>query len=167
MDPQYSIAMALESVLETERHNARLMEELRTGHDAVLEKEKERSKLMSEKQELLAKEAAKAKLFGDFMAFLGAIEKNDLENAKKFDEKAMMNTVTAMMNSGGGENGGVTGDYGDLVGDAIAALGNHVGRCGGDNGGFAGEQGEIENAPKNGEETKMSGSAGTKVAPAV
>ncbi|XVF42502.1 hypothetical protein PTKIN_Ptkin01aG0368700 [Pterospermum kingtungense] len=162
MDPRYVIAMVLERVLETERHNVRLMEELRASHDAVLEKEKERSKLMRKKKKLLAKKAAEAKLFGDFMAFIGAIDKNDLENAQKFDEKAMLKAVTAMMNSDGGENGGVTGDHGDLVEDGIAAPENSVGRCGGDNGGFAGDRGEIADASKNDEEARMSGSEETK-----
>ncbi|XVF42492.1 hypothetical protein PTKIN_Ptkin01aG0367900 [Pterospermum kingtungense] len=71
---------------------------LRAGQVVVIEKEAERSILKKKRQELLAKEAAKEKLLDDFMAFITAIENNDLDNVKNFDERAMMNTITTMMN---------------------------------------------------------------------
>ncbi|MBA0783814.1 hypothetical protein Gotri_001468 [Gossypium trilobum] len=58
----------------------------------------------------LALRSPQAEMVDDFMLFLAAIDKNDGENALNFDEKAMMNSILAMMN--GGNNGELAADGG-------------------------------------------------------
>lgn len=176
MDPQDLIAMALEIGFETERLRG-MVDSLRASHDEVLEKEKERCMLRGNKQEILSKEAEKKKMVDDFMVFIKAAENNDLQIVRNFDEKGMMGAIATMMNSGGsggGENGGFSGVYGDVnvlgidlglahvaTMDEIVALINGVGSFGGDNGGFDGVQGETNNAPENalnlGEDAMLTG----------
>ncbi|MBA0783819.1 hypothetical protein Gotri_001471, partial [Gossypium trilobum] len=85
------MAMA-EAVLETER------ESLRACQLALEAKISERAVLLRRKQVMGAKEAAKQKVVADFMLFIEAIEKNDMETTNRFDEKAMKNTILTMMN---------------------------------------------------------------------
>lgn len=84
---------------------------LRARQVEVVKKEMERSMLMIKKQEILAMEAAKEKLVNDFMAFIEAVENNNVENAQNFDEKAMVSTITTMMNSDGRDIGGSSGNF--------------------------------------------------------
>ncbi|MBA0728390.1 hypothetical protein Golax_001292 [Gossypium laxum] len=85
-----------EAALETER------ESLRARQLALEAKISERAVLLKRKRMMAAKEAAKQKVVADFMLFIEAIEKNDMETANKFDEKAMKNTIFTMMNDAGG-----------------------------------------------------------------
>ncbi|GMI72373.1 hypothetical protein HRI_000906600 [Hibiscus trionum] len=68
--------------------------------------------LKRKKQGMLGEQAAKDKIVADFMLFIEAIEKNDTETAKKFDEKAMKSTILSMMKDGRGHNGGFAADNG-------------------------------------------------------
>ncbi|MFQ6650762.1 hypothetical protein Gotur_023284 [Gossypium turneri] len=96
MDPgDEGMAMA-EAVLETER------ESLRACQLALEAKISERAVLLRRKQVMGAKEAAKQKVVADFMLFIEAIEKNDMETTNRFDEKAMKNTILTMMNDDSG-----------------------------------------------------------------
>ncbi|XP_022743803.1 uncharacterized protein LOC111294652 [Durio zibethinus] len=111
MDLQEFIVVLLVIFLEGERQKIRLMNEsLMADRVALQEKERERSMLMRNNQDMLAKEAAKEKLVDDFMAFIGANKNN--ENAHNFDEKAMMKAIETMMNSDGDDNGGFANGYG-------------------------------------------------------
>ncbi|MBA0752350.1 hypothetical protein Gogos_001193 [Gossypium gossypioides] len=112
MDPQDVImftAMAVEAARM--REETRQMNELlRSLQLALREKAKEYEMLKKKKQSMVAKEAPKLKMVDDFMLFLGVIDKNDGEKALNFDEKAMMNSILAMMN--GGNNGELAADGG-------------------------------------------------------
>ncbi|OMO55004.1 xin actin-binding repeat-containing protein 1 [Corchorus olitorius] len=57
---------------------------------------------------MLADMEIKEKLFGNFMVFMEAVEKNDLQKVQMFDEKAMMDAVVTMID-GQGNHGGVSG----------------------------------------------------------
>ncbi|GMI79085.1 hypothetical protein HRI_001577800 [Hibiscus trionum] len=104
--------MALEVALEAKREETRRMEEsLRADFVAFVDMVKERSMLMTMKQDLIATEAPKAKFAEDFKLFMEAIENDDLQILKNFDEKDMLNTVSTMINSDAGENGGLAGEY--------------------------------------------------------
>ncbi|XVE90120.1 hypothetical protein DITRI_Ditri20bG0052200 [Diplodiscus trichospermus] len=168
--------MAADHVLERERQEKRRMEELLRAHQVALQqKGSERSMLKRKKQGMIAKEAPREKLVDDFMVFIGAIENNDLENAQKFDEKAMMNDIFNMIKSYYSENGGFAGNS-NVLGidldleekatmDAIEALVNNIADCGGGNGGFAGGHGGINDAVENannlGQEGLMTPTDGT------
>ncbi|XVE90127.1 hypothetical protein DITRI_Ditri20bG0052900 [Diplodiscus trichospermus] len=161
MDLQDVLALDVEiGRLENEREMKRLMEEsLMADQDALWEKVRELSMLKRVKQRMVAKEAAKKKLFDDFMVFIGAIENNDLENALKFDEKAMKNNILNLMNSDSAENGEFSSGYGDrnALGidlgleekarrDATEAPVISIANFGGDNGVLAGGHGGINNS---------------------
>ncbi|KAL4323809.1 hypothetical protein GQ457_11G015060 [Hibiscus cannabinus] len=77
---------------------------------ALRQKVKELEMLKSKKQSMLAEQTAKEKMVADFMLLTEAIEKNDTETARKFDEKAMKSTILSMLNDvedhSGGNNGG-------------------------------------------------------------
>ncbi|MBA0860987.1 hypothetical protein Goshw_023194 [Gossypium schwendimanii] len=143
------ISMVLEGALEAQKEETlRLEESHRAAFVALVDKERERSMLITKNSDLLANEAPKAKFAERFMVFIEAIENEDLETVQSFDEKAMMNTILTMMNCDGGENGG---DDVFKIGlnleekatmDAIVAAVNTGGSFGGDNGGFSGEYGE-------------------------
>ncbi|KAK8628387.1 hypothetical protein V6N13_064094 [Hibiscus sabdariffa] len=91
--------MALEIILERQREiNRQMTESLRADHAALQHKVRERSMLMIKKQDMMAKQAEKESLVHDFMVFLEAIENGDLQIARNFDEKAMMNSILTMMN---------------------------------------------------------------------
>ncbi|KAK9007011.1 hypothetical protein V6N11_019339 [Hibiscus sabdariffa] len=106
--------MALEVALEAKREETRRMEaSLRADFVAFVDKVKDRSMLLTVKQDLIAKEAPKAKFVEDFMVFIEAIENGDLQILKNFDEKTMINTVSTMMNSDAGNIGGLVGEYGN------------------------------------------------------
>ncbi|XP_007030196.2 PREDICTED: eggshell protein 2A [Theobroma cacao] len=103
MDPQgqnlvEAILLALEVALAKERDNTRLMEErLRAGQAALKAKERERSMLTTEKDRVLALKEDGEKLVSDFL---------EADGKKNFDDqKAMMDAVVAMINSGGGDGG--------------------------------------------------------------
>ncbi|MBA0632823.1 hypothetical protein Godav_001499 [Gossypium davidsonii] len=111
-DPQEVIMftdMAVEAARMREE-TRRMNELLRSLQLALREKAKEYEMLKKKKQSMVAKEAPKLKMVDDFMLFLAAIDKNDGENALNFDEKAMMNSILAMMN--GGNNGELAADGG-------------------------------------------------------
>ncbi|KAH1032978.1 hypothetical protein J1N35_045152 [Gossypium stocksii] len=95
-DPGGEVVAMAEAALETER------ESLRARQLALEAKTSERAVLLKRKRMMAAKEAAKQKVVADFMLFIEAIEKNDMETANKFDEKAMKNTIFTMMNDAGG-----------------------------------------------------------------
>ncbi|KAB2058741.1 hypothetical protein ES319_A11G254700v1 [Gossypium barbadense] len=154
MDHLDLISMVLEGALEAQKEETlRLEESHRAAFVALVEKERERSMLITKNRDLVANEAPKAKFLEDFMVFIEAIENEDLETVQSFDEKAMMNTILSMMNCDGGDNGGLDRFYGDDVFkiglsleekatmDAIVAAVNTGGNCGGD-GGFSDEYGE-------------------------
>nr|KJB82052.1 hypothetical protein B456_013G192100 [Gossypium raimondii] len=112
MGPQEVIMftdMAVEAARMREE-TRRMNELLRSLQLALREKAKEYEMLKKKKQSMVAKESPKLKLVDDFMLFLAAIDKNDRENALNFDEKAMMNSILAMMN--GGNNGELAADGG-------------------------------------------------------
>ncbi|XVE90121.1 hypothetical protein DITRI_Ditri20bG0052300 [Diplodiscus trichospermus] len=145
MDLQGVLALAVEICrLEREREMKRLMEQ------SLQEKVWEHSVLKRMKKEILAKEKAREKLVDRFMAFIEAIENNDLQNAQNFDEKAMMNDILDTMKSDCSKNGGFAGDrnaFGIYLGleekatkDAVETLVNNIANRGGDNGGFAGDR---------------------------
>ncbi|MBA0635047.1 hypothetical protein Godav_021835 [Gossypium davidsonii] len=96
LDPGGEVIAMAEAALETER------ESLRARQLALEAKISERAVLLKRKGMMAAKEAAKQKVVADFMLFIEAIEKNDMETANKFDEKAMKNTIFTMMNDAGG-----------------------------------------------------------------
>ncbi|KAB2049542.1 hypothetical protein E1A91_A13G190100v1 [Gossypium mustelinum] len=98
-------AMVVEAARMREE-TRRMSELLRSLYFALREKDKEYEMLKKKKQSMVAKEAPKLKMVDDFMLFLDAIDKNDGENALNFDEKAMMNSVLAMMNGGNNGDGG-------------------------------------------------------------
>ncbi|KAK8634123.1 hypothetical protein V6N13_014952 [Hibiscus sabdariffa] len=101
--------MALAIALEAKREETRRMEaSLRDDFVALVDKLKERSMLLTMKYDLIAKEAPKAKFAEDFMAFIEAIESGHLQILKNFDEKTMISTVSTMMNSDAGNNGGLS-----------------------------------------------------------
>ncbi|XP_012461638.1 uncharacterized protein LOC105781666 [Gossypium raimondii] len=95
-DPGGEVIAMAEAALETER------ESLRARQLALEAKISERAVLLKRKGMMAAKEAAKQKVVADFMLFIEATEKNDMETANKFDEKAMKNTIFTMMNDAGG-----------------------------------------------------------------
>lgn len=100
------ISMVLEGALEAEKEKTlRLEESHRAAFVALVEKERERSMLITKNRDLVANEAPKAKFVERFMVFIEAIENDDLETLQSFDEKTMMNTILTMMNCDG-ENGG-------------------------------------------------------------
>ncbi|KAK8494696.1 hypothetical protein V6N12_016066 [Hibiscus sabdariffa] len=106
--------MALTVALEAKKEETRRMEaSLRADFVAFVDKVKNRSMLLTMKQDLIAKEAPKAKFAEDFMVFIEAIENGDLQILKNFDEKSMINTVSTMMNSDAGNIGGLVGEYGN------------------------------------------------------
>ncbi|KAK8638083.1 hypothetical protein V6N13_136525 [Hibiscus sabdariffa] len=70
---------------------------------ALRQKVKELEMLKSKKQSMLAEQTAKEKMVADFMLFTEAIEKNE---AQKFDEKAMKNTILSMLKDGEDHSGG-------------------------------------------------------------
>ncbi|XVE90111.1 hypothetical protein DITRI_Ditri20bG0051300 [Diplodiscus trichospermus] len=156
MDPQDVIAMAVKLVLKRQRPEKRLMEEsLEADKVALQMKGRERSMRKRINQGMRAKEAAKKKFVDEHMVFFGAPTSNDLENAQKFDEKAMMNNISNMMNSDCRENGGFPDGYGEshipgielglvekAMMDAIEPQLKSIATCGGDNGGFAVSHGD-------------------------
>ncbi|KAL4376050.1 hypothetical protein GQ457_02G031690 [Hibiscus cannabinus] len=112
MDPQGVVLMALEVALEAKREETGRMEaSLRADFVAFVDKVKNRSMLLTVKQDLIAKEAPKAKFVEDFMVFIEAIENGHLHILNNFDEKTMINTVSTMMNSDAGNIGGLVGEY--------------------------------------------------------
>ncbi|KAH1032981.1 hypothetical protein J1N35_045155 [Gossypium stocksii] len=84
----------------------RMTELLRSLQAAVREKAKEFEMLKKKQQRIVAKEAAELKMVDDFMLFLDAIDESDGTNALNFDEKAMMNSILAMINGGNNGDGG-------------------------------------------------------------
>ncbi|KAL4377205.1 hypothetical protein GQ457_02G031680 [Hibiscus cannabinus] len=112
MDPQGVVLMALTVALEAKKEETRRMEaSLRADFVAFVDKVKNRSMLLTMKQDLIAKEAPKAKFTDDFMVFIEATENGDLQILKNFDEKTMINNVSEMLNSDAGNNGGLVGEY--------------------------------------------------------
>ncbi|XVF56987.1 hypothetical protein PTKIN_Ptkin06aG0165900 [Pterospermum kingtungense] len=156
------IVMALKAVLERERQNKTMMEESLSAFLVEFqEKVREHKMLMREKQDMVAEEAAKEKLVADFMVFIEAIENDDPEIARKFNEKAMMENILSMMKSDAGDC--VPKIIQDLEEkakvDAIMATTNSDGSFGRDKGG-------IGNAPTNAkdlgkEASRMGGTQGT------
>ncbi|TYH45730.1 hypothetical protein ES332_D11G285700v1 [Gossypium tomentosum] len=148
MDHLDIISMVLEGALEAEKEKTlRLEESHRAAFVALVEKERERSMLITKNRGLVANEAPKAKFVERFMVFIEAIENDDLETLQSFDEKTMMNTILTMMNCDG-ENGvddvfkiGLSLEEKATM-DAIVAAVNTGGSFGGDKGGFSGEYGE-------------------------
>ncbi|KAK8634116.1 hypothetical protein V6N13_014945 [Hibiscus sabdariffa] len=91
--------MALEVILERQREiNRQMAESLRADQAALQHKVMECSMLLSKKQGMMAKQVEKESLVHDFMVFLEATENEDLQVARNFDEKAMMNSILTMMN---------------------------------------------------------------------
>ncbi|KAK8652001.1 hypothetical protein V6N13_141572 [Hibiscus sabdariffa] len=111
IDPQ-----TLEAAVERKREEKRRMYELlRAAQVELREKAKECEMLKRKMQSMLAKQASNQKLVHDFMLFIEAIHKNNVENVQKLAEKAMMDFILDMMNSGGGHssnNGGFAADDG-------------------------------------------------------
>ncbi|KAK8983614.1 hypothetical protein V6N11_074017 [Hibiscus sabdariffa] len=92
-----------------------MYELLRAAQVELREKAKECEMLKRKMQSMLAKQASNQKLVHDFMLFIEAIHKNNVENVQKLAEKAMMDFILDMMNSGGGHssnNGGFAADDG-------------------------------------------------------
>ncbi|GMI65105.1 hypothetical protein HRI_000179800 [Hibiscus trionum] len=145
--------MDLEEVeLEVQKEvTRRMVESARADFVAFVDKVRERTMLMTMKQDMLAEEAPKAKFVDDFMVFVGAIETGDLETLRRFDQKAMMDTILMMKNRDAGDMEGLVCSYGDDVHkigpgveenatlDSIMAAANTDENCGGENGGFTGK----------------------------
>ncbi|KAK8545513.1 hypothetical protein V6N12_026345 [Hibiscus sabdariffa] len=75
-----------------------MYELLRAAQVELRGKAKECEMLKRKKQSMLANQ----KLVHDFMLFIKAIDKNDVDNVQKLAEKAMMGAILNMMNGGGG-----------------------------------------------------------------
>ncbi|XP_038994001.1 uncharacterized protein LOC120117900 [Hibiscus syriacus] len=106
------IVLALEAELERKREENRRMKELLSAAQLEFQKKvKECEMLKRKKQDMVTNEAANQKLVHEFMLFIDAIDKDgDGKIAQTLDEKAMMNTILAVMN-GGGDNSGDTGGF--------------------------------------------------------
>ncbi|KAK8520131.1 hypothetical protein V6N13_031404 [Hibiscus sabdariffa] len=96
--------LSMEYAVKWQGKKTRWMKKLlRTAQAELQDKAKECEMLEKKKQSMLAEKAAKEKMVADFMLFIEAIEKNDTETAKKFDENAMKDIILSMMKDNGGK----------------------------------------------------------------